>query len=363
MVRDLRDPAAEVIVQRHRDYWLRTPGKGPLFRLYGQPRQQEDPPDPPPPRPVEPPEPLDAAAFRAETEERFDRAGLAGEDFINGVQFQFSSEVLVGCTVVESSTRWAEPCFTDWHQLDGYRVQDTLWYQRTMDNTRRALDAVDPQTYPFYCANLRGPVDMARAMLGADMLCAAVYDHPEELESLLARITDIIIETLEAQSALLPFYEGGQFNAHGIWTPGRSPSFSVDSAWMFSPSCYQDFFLPCDIRICEAFDTPVVHLHSAARQHFVTWAQELPKAGLQCSVDELWLPTGERKPLGPPLGDLIPLFAQVCEHTSFLIFGHWDDDVVDRAIEMLPRRGYAIWGPVRDPEEVRRKYPESFRFN
>ena len=369
MVRDLRDPAAATVIRRHSDYWNRVPGKGPLLRLYGQPAapQGDEPPapepPPPPPRPYDLPEPLDAAAFRAETEERYDRTGLLADDFINMVQFRLNTEVLIGCPVVEGVTNWAEPCFTDWHQLDGYRVQDSVWYQRMMDNLGRAIEAVDPQTYPFAGANMRGPVDMARAMLGGDLLCAAVFDHPDELKSLLARITDVIIETCEAHSALLPLYEGGQFNSMGIWTPGRSPAFSVDSAWMFSPACYQDFFLPCDIRICEAFDTAMVHLHSASRQHFVTWAQELPKMGLQCSVDELWLPTGERKCLGPSMGDLIPLFAQVCEHTSFLIFGYWDDDVIERAIQTMPRQGYAIWGAVRDPEAVRQRYPESSRFN
>ena len=367
MIRDLRDPAADIVIQRHSDYFHRVPGKGPLLRLHGQPADPKgvEPPsrEPPPARPYEPPEPLDAAAFRAETEARYDHHGLLDDDFMNMVQFRFNSEVLIGCTVVEGITNWAEPCCTDWHQLDGYRVQDTIWYQRLMENTRCALDAVDPETYPFCCVTLRGPVDMARAMLGGDLLCAAVYDHPRELKSLLAQITDILIETFEAHSALLPFYKGGQFNAHGIWTSGRSPSYSVDAAWMFSPACYQEFFLPCDIRICEAFDTTMVHLHSAARHHFISWSEALPKVGLQCSVDEVWLPTGERKCLGPPLGDLIPLFAQVCERTSFLIYGYWEDEAIDRAIQTLPQRGYAIWGAVRDPDAVRRKYSEEVRFN
>ena len=29
-------------------------------------------------------------------------------------------------------------CLEDWHQLDAYQVQDSVWYQRLMDNTRRA---------------------------------------------------------------------------------------------------------------------------------------------------------------------------------------------------------------------------------
>ena len=363
MIRDLRAPEVTAVIQRHSDYFNRASGIGPLFRLGSQPvqREREEPTPIPSPRAYEPPEPLDEAAFRADIEAIYDRHGLLQDDFIRMIQTNLNSEVLVGCSVLEGVTRWAEPCFTDWHQLDGYRVQETIWYRRIMDNTRRALDAVDPEAYPFCCMGLRGPVDMARAMMGGESLCAAVFDHPRELKSLLARITDIVIEMAQAHAALLPFRNGGQLNHEGVWAPGCTAAYSVDAAWMFSLACYEEFFLPCDIRICDAFDSTVIHLHSASRQHFLTFA-EIPKVGLQCSVDEIWLPTGERKNVGPSMGELIPLFRAMCERTTLMIDGYWDDEVFERAIEVLPQRGCALRGSVEDPEAVRRRYPPEVRF-
>ena len=239
MIRDLKAPESDAVIGHHDDYFHRASGIGPLFRLGGQPirREREEPPAPvPPPRSYEPPDPLDEAKFRTEIEETYDRDGLLQDDFIRMIQTHFNSEVLVGCPVLEGVTRWAEPCFTNWHQLDDYRVQETIWYKRIMENTRRAL-------------------------------------------------------------------------------------------------------------------------HSASRQHFLAFA-EIPKVGLQCSVDEIWLPTGERKNLGPSMGELIPLFESMCERTTLMIDGYWEDDVIDQVVETLPQKGYAIRGSVEDPETVRRKYSQ-----
>ena len=366
MIRDLKAPESAAVIQRHADYFHRTLRIGPLFRLGGQPahREREAPPPIPLPRAYEPPEPLDEVTFRVDIEATYDRHGLLWDDFIRMIHTDlpgFISEVLVGCSMVEGVTSWAEPCFTDWHQLDGYRVQETIWYRRIMDNTRHALDAVDPETYPFCCMGLRGPVDMARAIMGGETLCAAVIDHPRELKSLLARITDIVIEMAQAHGALLPLRNEGQFNHEGVWAPGRTAAYTVDAAWMFSPTCYEEFFLPCDIRICDAFDSTVIHLHSASRQHFLAFA-EIPKVNLQCSVDEIWLPTGERKNVGPSMGELLPLFKAMCERTTLMIDGYWDDDVFERAIETLPQGKYALRGSVEDPAAVRRTYTPERRF-
>ena len=360
MIRDLKAPEAATVIQRHRDYWDHN-ATAPLLRVHGHPivrPVEDDKPaaPPPPPRPYEPPELIDQAAFRAQIEADYDSRGLLTDDFIIGINPQFHTEVLVGCPVLQGVSNWAEPCFTDWGQLDGYRVQDTIWYHGLIENTQRSLEAVDPTTYPFNCVGIRGPVDMARGMLGADLLCTAVYDHPQQLKDLLDRITDIIIETERAHSRLLPLHEGGQFNHEGVWGPGLNAAFSVDAAWMFSPTVYEEFFLPRDNRFCDAFDTTVLHLHSASHHLFHLWTR-VPKLALQCSVDELWLPTGERKPLGLRFDELFPRFEVMCESTTLMIDGFWDQDVIDRAIDELPPGRFCIRGAVPDVQALHDRYP------
>jgi len=357
MIRDLKTAAWPAVHQRYKEYWNHT-GTMPLLRIHGLSvhKVDDEPAAPQPePQPYEAPELIDRAAFRAQTEDSYDRHGMMADDFIRGISPQLHTEVLVECPVLQGVSNWAEPCVTAWNQLDDYVVEQTIWYQRLIENTRRSLEAIDPETYPFNCLGIRGPVDMARGMLGAEVLCAAVYDHPQELKDLLERITDIIIATEQAHSRMLPLYEGGQFNHEGVWGPGLNAAFSVDAAWIFSPATYEEFFLPCDARFCDAFDSTVLHLHSASQHLFHLWAQ-VPKLALQCSVDELRLSTGERKPLGLPFDKLFPRFQVICQHTTLMIDGYWEQELIDRTIAELPAGRFSIRGGVPDVQALRDRY-------
>ena len=361
-IRDLTDPAAEAVIDRHRRYWrnkeLPDPnetGDRPLYAF----REAHPMGGTGDSIRLEPPAPVDAAAYADGLAQRYDRDGLLDDDLIRMVSTGIPSEVIVGCAMVQrAGTNWAENCLTSWDQLDGYRVADTLWCQRLVDNTRRIVDAAEasaPGAYPFCCMAFRGAVDMAEAMMGGVALCQAVVDEPRKLKNLLARITDITIEVARAHGDLVPRHSGGQFNSYGIWTPGRTVTFTLDGGCLFSPACYEEFFLPCDRRLCEAFDTPFVHLHAASRQHFAAWAA-IPNLGLQCVIDQAWLPEGVNQPIGPQFDDLLPDFRAVRQSKSFMLYGYWDTDLLDRAAAELTPGGSAIVALVDDPEAMRRVY-------
>ncbi len=358
MISDLQDPRVDAIIDRHHSYWYNGQNAAdsptaarPLMQvnlahsLEGDLESQV----------LRPPPLLQPASFRAGIERTYAECGLLSDDLFRTISTGITSEVLVGCRVVQrAGTHWAENCFHDWHQLDDDRVQDMAWYRRLMDNTQRAVAAVDTKKFPFCCMAFRGAVDMAEAMMGGERLCTEVVDHPRQLKDLLARITDITIETAVAHSALLPCYRGGQFNSYGIWTPGRTVTFTLDGGCLFSPACYEEFFLPFDQRLCAAFDTPFVHLHAASRQHFPAWT-EIANLGLQCVIDQAWLPEGENKPIGPQLAELLPAFQSIRARKSLMLYGFWDEGLIEMAAA-LPPAGCAITGMVADPATIRRRY-------
>ncbi len=355
VIRDLQDPGCRSVIDRHAAYWRQDPDDTPLLK-FSPPAVRPTLADLPPSRPYTLPELIEAKPFGSGLERRYAADGLLDDDIIRMVDTGITSEVLVGCPVViEAGSHWAKPCFTDWHQLDGFRVQDSIWYRRLMENTQRAVDAVADDTYPFCCGVFRGAADMAMAMMTADRLCMEVIDHPRELAALLARITDIVIDTTMAHADLLPLYAGGQFNHFGVWTPGRTVLFTVDASWMFSPGCYEEVFLPHDARLAQAFDTPIVHLHSAAHAHFHLWAQ-ISNLGLQCSVDEVRVDEQEVKAIGPDLMELLPRFEQIRQTSSLMIHGFWDPQRIEVALARLPGGGTAIRGQVDDPQRFRRQY-------
>ncbi len=366
MIRDLSDPAVGDLLARHGRYWRNgqpeidtwvpaarfAPAEGddlPLFQL----NPAAPLVDTPNPHILEPPPKLDAAAFRDQIEREFDTHGLLDGDYFRVVETGIASEVFVGCTIrVSAGTHWAENCFTDFHQLDGYDVSDTLWYRRLIDNARRAVDSVDADRFPFSCFGYRGPVDMAEAMMGGKAMCEAAVDNPEGLKNLLARITDIIIEVGQAHIAELPPCADGWFNSYRIWTPGRTITFTLDGACLFSPDQYADLFLPFDRRLCEAFETPFVHLHAAARQHFAAWT-DIPSLGLQCVIDQAWLPEGHNQPIGPQIPDLLDDFEVIREQKSLMLYGYWTEAWLRSVQDRLPASGCAVTGMTEDPGALR----------
>ncbi len=355
MIRDLSDLRVDALIQRHRNYWWNQDNPlapRPLYQVVKAYAMS----DTINPHELEPPSLLDQESFRSSIEKMYDEHGLLNDDLFRLVGTGISSEVLVGCHIaVRAGTHWAEPCFTDWNQLDHYRVQDTIWYQRLLENTQRAVEALGTEKYPFCCMAFRGAADMAAAMLTAERLCDAVLDHPEKLKELLAHITDVTIETAVAHASLLPRHQGGQFNSYGIWTPGRTVTFTVDAATYFSPSCYEDVFLPFDQRLCAALDTPFVHTHASARQHFPGWL-EISNLGLQCVIDQAYLPEGLNQPIGPQLAELLVDFQTIRRRKSLMMYGYWDESTLQLALDQLPPGGCAILGMVEDPAAIRQQY-------
>ncbi len=366
LIRDLTDPAAAAVLARHGRYWRNgQEDPGALSARYAPVDANGDTPlfqinratlmaDTSKPHRLEPPPSLEPTAFHEGLERGFDEHGLLHGDYVRVVGTGVASEVLVGCTImVSGGTHWAENCLTGFRQLDGYRVQDTVWCQRLLDNTKAAVDAVDAARYPFCCMAFRGPVDMAEAMMGGAAMCTAAIDDPEGLKHLLARITDIIIEVGLAHSSLLPRYATGQFNSYRLWTPGRTVTLTLDGACLFSPAHYEDLFLPFDRRICEAFESPFVHLHAAARQHFDAWTG-IPNLGLQCVIDQAWLPEGRNQPIGPQIPELLSEFERIRNHASLMLYGYWNDESLAQVRDRLPASGCAITGMGKDPEAMLR---------
>lgn len=301
---------------------------------------------------LEPPALLEADAWRDQTERRYDTQGLFSGDYFQLIGTSIPSETLIGCTIrVSGGTHWAENCFTDIHQLDDVDPLAGIWAQRLLDNTQRAVDAVDTTKYPFSCMAFRGPVDMVEAMMGGAAMCNMAIEQPAALKHLLARITDITIAVGLAHSNLLPTHAGGQFNSYRLWTPGRTITLTLDGACLFSPAMYEDLFLPFDRQICEAFDTPFVHLHAAARQHFDAWL-DIPNLGLQCVVDQAILPEGDNQPIGPQIPELLEDFSRIRQRKSLMLYGYWEESDLRLVLDHLPSAGCAITGMHVTPEDL-----------
>jgi len=133
----------------------------------------------------------------------------------------------------------------------------------------------------------------------------------------------------------------------------RTVTLTLDGACLFSPTHYEYLFLPFDQRLCEAFETPFVHLHAAARQHFDAWT-EISSLGLQCVIDQACLPEGRNQLIGPQIPDLLADFARIRRRKSLMLYGFWTEAWLRAVRDGLPASGCAITGMAQDQESLRR---------
>jgi hypothetical protein len=181
---------------------------------------------------------------------------------------------------------------------------------------------------------MRGPSDLAEAVLGPEMMSFAMVDHPQALRHFLDEVTDVFIEVLHAQLVRIPPIKGGYVNPFGIWSPGTVVRTQCDASAFLSPKHYAQWYLPYDVRICETVDYSVIHLHSVSL-HTVDalLAVERPHA-IQVIL--------ETSANAPTLDAMLPVFRKILATKSLIIEGPLSENEVERLLDEWPSGGLCI---------------------
>lgn len=181
---------------------------------------------------------------------------------------------------------------------------------------------------------MRGPSDLAEAILGPEGMCLAMYDQPDALRTFLEDVTQTFLRILEAQLALIPAIAGGYVNPFGIWSPGPVVRTQCDASACLSPAQYERWFWPYDVDICQHVGYSVIHLHSGSLHTVSVLLQgEWPQA-IQVTLDP--------EPSGPPLVELVPTFRRILQRKALIVDGPLCDAEVARLQSQLPHDGLCI---------------------
>jgi hypothetical protein len=142
-------------------------------------------------------------------------------------------------------------------------------------------------------------------MVGVPEMCLAFAEQPQLVQEALARITDVWIDVVGEQTALVPPFEGGMAccEQYGLWVPGTNAVTQCDLAVVISPRTYERFLAPCDERICASLQYPIIHLHSISVHVLPIVLSAQGFAAIQVVVDP--------GPADPPLLSLVPYFQRV----------------------------------------------------
>jgi hypothetical protein len=181
---------------------------------------------------------------------------------------------------------------------------------------------------------MRGPSDLAEAVLGPENMCLSLYDTPNEMHRFLDFATDLFIKVLHAQLRRIPDIEGGYVNPFGIWAPGTVVRNQCDATAFLSADHYEKWFLPYDMRIWKSVDYSIQHVHSNSLHTVdVLLAQEVPHA-IQVTVDI--------QPAGPQVQEVIPTLKKILSKKSLVIEGWLTQDEVRTLQSELPGDGLSI---------------------
>jgi hypothetical protein len=181
---------------------------------------------------------------------------------------------------------------------------------------------------------MRGPSDLAEAVLGPTLMSYSMYDSRQSLQRFLEEVTGTFIDILQNLLVQILPIEGGFVSPFGIWAPGTVVRTQCDATAFLSAKHYAEWFLPHDLRICQSVDYSFIHLHSCSL-HTVDalLAQEHPRA-IQITL--------EAEPKGPTLEQLLPAFRHILGVKPLLLEGKLSEGQVRWLQDQLPDGGLAI---------------------
>ena len=245
-------------------------------------------------------------------------------------------EAVLGCPIRASigggamrAQAWVRH-WDDWGAGSHWRQE---WVDALLQMTSQ-LVARSGGRYAVTQTLMRGPSDLAEAVLGPERTCLAMYDHPSELSGFLDTATDVFVRLLRAQLERIPPIEDGYVNPFGVWAPGTVVRTQCDASAFLSPRQYAQWFLPYDVRTSEAADYAVIHLHSGSLHTIEPLLEvERPQA-IQVTIDP--------PPSAPPVRELLPRFRRALEAKCLIIDGILTREEIALLLRELPHDGLYI---------------------
>jgi hypothetical protein len=210
---------------------------------------------------------------------------------------------------------------------------DADWYELLLRLARLLADRSNGN-FAVVQPTMRGPSDLAEAVLGPVLMSYAMYDDPPALHRFLEQVTDKFITILHSLLSCVPTVKDGYLSPFGIWAPGTVVRTQCDATAFLSARQYAQWFLPYDLHICKSVDYSFIHLHSCSMHTVDALLQQEHPHAIQVTLE------AELK--NPSLQQLAPVFRRILSVKPFLLDGKLTTDQVSWLLDNLPTGGLAI---------------------
>lgn len=246
-------------------------------------------------------------------------------------------EAILGAPIratIQGGSMRAEPFIESWGEWEQQSTcLNTEWLNLLLRMTT-LLAARNGGRYAVAQTLMRGPSDLAEAVLGPELMSFSMYDDPNELRRFLDTVTETFVEVLHAQLERIPTIEGGYVSPFGIWAPGTVVRTQCDASAFLSPRHYAEWFLPYDVSISESVDYSIIHLHSCSL-HTVDALLEVERPhAIQITL--------ETSPGAPTLEELVPIFGKILAVKPLIAEGPLSEDDVQFLLDRVPQDGLCI---------------------
>lgn len=251
-------------------------------------------------------------------------------------------EAILGCPIrvgLASHSMWAEPALPeDWHRRPLRLGIQTDWAGKLLELTRHLVRNARGR-YLVTHTLMRGPSDMAAALLGKEALCMAMVDHPQPLLDLLDFCSDVFVTTAKSQFALIPPFHDGYCGFYGVWAPGTCVRTQDDVSALYSARHCREFALPFQERVAASFDYSIIDLHSGSLHTAEIYAATEKIKAIGLSLDP---------PIAPGrVQRLLPALDRIMESKPLIVGGTFTQEEVDLLLSHAPSAGLCLTATVQ----------------
>lgn len=123
-------------------------------------------------------------------------------------------------------------------------------------------------TIPVGITDCQGPLTTALQLCGYDTLFYGMYDYPEKVHQLMELVTEALIRWVKLQKKIIGEPTDCCAGDQGVYVPeGIGVWFADDDAIILPPELYDEFVIPYNERLMEAFGGGIIHWCGCANQH------------------------------------------------------------------------------------------------
>ncbi|MCL1999805.1 MAG: hypothetical protein FWG74_00080 [Planctomycetes bacterium] len=255
-------------------------------------------------------------------------------------------EAMLGCEVTAGDASFISRHYlTSPDQLEKLELRaDNPWLEKYLEFAAKLVKFSEGR-FPIGQPILRGPVDVAGALMGQAEMVMAMVDEPELMRKAFLKIGGFLRTVDTKMRELVPPFHGGEaLGFYHVWTPGRCIWYQEDLATIISPDMYDDFLREPERNICQGCQYTFIHLHPAAFFILDNLLENDFLAAIQVNKD-----VG-----GPSVPEMLPKIRRIAERKNFVFWGDLTLDDIKCLRENLSARGLFFFTTADDLDHAKR---------